>query len=74
MVARWETGRTNPDFATVQRVIRAAGFELGVSIHPLDDHDLALVRRELNLLPHERLSVMVEAVNQIETMTRIAHG
>jgi len=25
-------------------------------------------------LPHERLSVMVEAVNQIETMTRTAHG
>jgi len=74
VVARWETGRTNPDLATVQRAIRAAGFELGVSIHPLDDHDLALVRRELNLLPHERLSGMVEAVNQIETMSRIAHG
>jgi len=74
VVARWETGRTNPDFATVQRVIRAAGFELGVSLHPLDDHDLALVRRELKLLPHERLSGMVEAVNQIEAMSRTAHG
>jgi transcriptional regulator with XRE-family HTH domain len=74
VVARWETGRTNPDFATVQRAIRAAGFELGVSLHPFDDHDLALVRRELKLLPHERLSGMVEAVNQIETMSRTAHG
>lgn len=74
VVARWETGRTNPDFVTVQKAIRAAGFELGVSIHPIDDHDLALVRRELNLLPHERLSGMVEAVNQIDEMSRIARG
>ena len=74
VVARWETGRTNPDFATVQRVVRAAGFELGISIQQVDDHDLALIRRELNLLPHERLSGMVEAVNRIDLMSRTARG
>ena len=74
VVARWETGRTNPDFSTVQRVLRAAGFELGISIHPVDDHDLTLIRRELNLLPHQRLSGMVEAVNRIDTMSRLASG
>ena len=74
VVARWETGRTNPDFSTVQRVLRAAGFELGVSIHPVDDHDLTLIRRELNLLPHQRLSGMVEAVNRIDMMSRMARG
>ncbi len=74
VIARWETGRTNPDFATVQRVLRAAGFELGVSIHPVDDHDLALIRRELNLLPHDRLSGMVEAVNRIGLMSQLARG
>ena len=74
VVARWETGRTNPDFATVQRAIRAAGFELGVSIQPVDDHDLTLIRRELNLLPHQRLSGMVGAMNKISTMSRIAGG
>jgi transcriptional regulator with XRE-family HTH domain len=74
VVARWETGRTNPDFATVQRVVRAAGFDLGISIQPVDDHDLALIRRELNLSPHERLSAMVKAVNRIDMMSRLAHG
>jgi transcriptional regulator with XRE-family HTH domain len=74
VVARWETGRTNPDFATVQRVMRAAGFELGISIHPVDDHDLTLIRRELNLLPHQRLSGMVEAVNRIDLMSQTARG
>ena len=74
VVARWETGRTNPDFSTVQRVLRAAGFELGVSIHPVDDHDLTLIRRELNLLPHQRLSGMVDAVNRIDMMSRMAGG
>ena len=74
VLARWETGRTSPDFATVQRVVRAAGFELGISIHPVDDHDLTLIRRELNLLPHQRLSAMVEAVNRIDMMSRIARG
>ena len=74
VVARWETGRTSPDFATVQRVVRAAGFELGISIHPADDHDLTLIRRELNLLPHQRLSGMVEAVNRIDIMSRMARG
>jgi transcriptional regulator with XRE-family HTH domain len=74
VVARWETGRTSPDFVTVQRAVRAAGFELGISLHPLDDHDLALIRRELNLLPHERLSGMVKAVNRIDMMSRMARG
>jgi transcriptional regulator with XRE-family HTH domain len=72
VVARWEAGRTDPDFVTVLRVIRAAGFELGISLHPVDDHDLALIRREVALLPHQRLSGMVEAVNKIETMSRVA--
>jgi transcriptional regulator with XRE-family HTH domain len=74
VVARWETGRTSPDFVTVQRAVRAAGFELGISLHPLDDHDLALIRRELNLLPHERLSGMVKAVNRIDMMSQLARG
>ena len=74
VIARWETGRTEPDFVTVLRAIRAAGFELGISLHPVDEHDLALIRRELALSSHRRLSSMVEAVNKIETMSRVARG
>jgi transcriptional regulator with XRE-family HTH domain len=74
VVARWETGRTEPDFATVMRALRAAGFEPSIALHPVDDHDLALIRRELNLLPHQRLSGMVEAVNAFDRMTGVAVG
>ena len=68
VVARWESGRATPDLATVQRLIRAAGFELAISIHLADDHDLTLIRRQLKLLPHERLADMVGAVTQLERM------
>jgi len=61
VVARWESGRS-------------AGFDLGVAITEHNDHDLALVRRELRLAPHERLAGMVEAVRKFAEMTEIAVG
>lgn len=69
VVARWETGRTTPTCETTVRAVRAAGFDVGVSLNLLDDHDLALIRRELVLLPHERLSGMVEAVRALNNMS-----
>jgi transcriptional regulator with XRE-family HTH domain len=72
VVARWETGRTHPDFLTVQRAVRAAGFELSVGLTPLDDHDLTLIRRELALAPHERLSDLVSAVHGLAGMEAAA--
>lgn len=68
VIARWETGRTNPTCENTIRAIRASGFDLNLSITPADDHDLALIRRELRLLPHERLSGMVDAVNAVTRM------
>jgi len=41
---------------------------MSVAITEFDDHDLALIRRELELLPHERLSGMVSAVNTLASM------
>ena len=74
VIARWETEQARPDFDTVRRAVRAAGFELGLSLQPGDDHDLALIRRELSFLPHERLSGMVEAVKKFEAMSEAADG
>jgi transcriptional regulator with XRE-family HTH domain len=74
VVARWETGRTHPDFDTVVSVVRTAGFELGIALHHGDQHDLALIRRELTLLPHQRLSGMVDAVNKLNAMQATAGG
>jgi transcriptional regulator with XRE-family HTH domain len=68
VVARWETGRTSPDFATVVRAVRAAGFDLGVSLAPADDHDLTLIRRELARTPAARLAGLVVAVRRLGAM------
>ena len=38
------------------------GSNCGCSLHPTDDHDLALIRRGIEALPHQRLSDMVDAV------------
>ncbi len=74
VVARWETGRTHPDFDTVRRAVRAAGFDLGLSLTPLDEHDLTLIRRELAQEPHERLSGLVTAVRAMSSMASAARG
>jgi transcriptional regulator with XRE-family HTH domain len=74
VVARWETGRTHPDFDTVVEAIKACGLELEVAISSADDHDLALIRRELRVLPYQRLERMVEAVTSMEKMTAVASG
>ena len=74
VVARWETGRTNPDFVVVQQAVRAAGFELSISMARADDHDLTLIRRELRLSPDQRLSALVGAVHAIDAMVAAARG
>jgi predicted transcriptional regulator len=72
VVARWETGATNPDYDTVVKAVRATGHELVVSISRSDDHDLTLIRRELRLDPHERMTRLVGTVNALMPLTRIA--
>lgn len=72
VVARWETGRTSPDYATVVRAIRAAGFDLGVAITPADDHDLALIRRELARDPVDRLAALTTAARRLGEMADAA--
>ncbi len=74
VIARWESGATNPSFESVCRAVRASGFELGFTVTPIDEHDRILVRRELNLLPHERLSGMVEAVEVLSAMEDARDG
>lgn len=75
VIARWETGRTRPDFDTVVEAIRACGLELEIALSPADDHDLTLIRREARFLPHQRLEHMVEVVRSLgEMTTAVARG
>lgn len=58
VVARVETGVTDPSFETVRRLLSAAGFEVGCTLSPevvLDSHMLDDVDRILALTPEERL-------------------
>lgn len=72
VIARWETGRTSPDYSTVVGAIRAAGFDLAVAITPADDHDLVLIRRELAREPAERLTALTTAVRRLAEMADAA--
>lgn len=75
VIARWESGGTRPDFDTVRRAAKAAGFDMAVVLTPVgDDHDLSLIRRELSLSPHERLTRLVDAVKALDSMAAAARG
>jgi transcriptional regulator with XRE-family HTH domain len=72
VIARWETGRSSPDFETIRDAVRAAGYEMTTSLSPFDDHDLGLIQQELTLLPHQRLSAMLEAMRAFDAMSEAA--
>ena len=55
VVTRWETGRRAPDFDTVTAALAACGFELGISLTPLDTSDDLAIAKALSLTPAERL-------------------
>lgn len=74
VVARWESGRTRPDLETLQRIIRAAGFDLGLSLAAEDEHDLALIRREQGRSPAQRLAGLVDAVRAFDAMVGAGRG
>lgn len=73
VVARWETGRTQPDFDTVVRAVEACGLDLHVELRSVD-HDTVLVKRELAKRPAERLAELVDAVSAFNAMSAAAHG
>lgn len=71
-IGRWERGEVKPSLETLLELIRAAGFELGVGLTPLDEHDLALIRRCLAKPASVRLQEMVKAVRALRDMTEHA--
>jgi transcriptional regulator with XRE-family HTH domain len=40
-IARLESGRTDPGFGQLQKLLEACGFRLDVALDPYDDSDLA---------------------------------
>ncbi|HEY5889933.1 MAG TPA: helix-turn-helix transcriptional regulator [Acidimicrobiia bacterium] len=72
VVARWESGQNQPSLPRLREIVRATGFDIAIAITRYDDHDETLIKRELNLLPHERLSTMLEAVTAINSIAKVA--
>jgi len=59
-IARIETARQEPSYATLERLVRAAGFDLKVELVPHDDHDEVLIDAMLALPVGERLDSLEE--------------
>lgn len=52
-LAAYEAGRKTPNLATLERILRSAGFELQLQVRPLvGGHDLAARGRELEDVLH----------------------
>lgn len=59
-IARIESGRQEPSFSRLERLLRAAGFDLRIQLVPHDDHDEQLIRQMLALPVEERLDSLEE--------------
>jgi transcriptional regulator with XRE-family HTH domain len=57
-IARIEGARQDPTFGTLERLARAAGFDLRVDLVAHDDHDDRLIDAMLALTPEERLAAL----------------
>src|SRR5207253_334053 len=54
-IARIEACRQDPGYATLERLVRAAGFDLRVELVPHDDYDERMIDAMLALPVEERL-------------------
>lgn len=59
-IARVESGRVDPGFETVRRLMRLAGFNLLVALDPYDDADLWQASRRLTLAPEQRFDALID--------------
>lgn len=61
LFSRIESGRSQPSLATLDRLVRACGYALLVSLEPLPDpHDVSLLESTLSLTPEQRVDRLVE--------------
>lgn len=74
VVARIEAGETSPSWETLQRLLRATGFELRAELQPAlrgRSHMLDDVARILRLRPEERLLELRNAARLLASARRV---
>jgi transcriptional regulator with XRE-family HTH domain len=73
-IAKIERGRRDPTFATLERLVRAAGLDLRIELAPRDDHDRQLIRDMLERTPAERLASLEENLEFFATARFVDDG
>jgi transcriptional regulator with XRE-family HTH domain len=71
VIARWERGHAEPGFETVQRALRACGFDLEIGIGTRDDDHPMLIEDHLRMTPEQRLDAL-ENMLDVEAWARTA--
>lgn len=72
-IAKIERARRDPTVTTLERLVRAAGFDLRIRLVPHDEHDEELIRAMLALTPEERLASLEEQL-ELFAEARIVDG
>jgi transcriptional regulator with XRE-family HTH domain len=70
-IARIESGRQEPSFDRLARLVRAAGFDLRVQLVPSDLHDEHLIDQMLSLSVEERLGSLEEQSEFFEAVVEV---
>ena len=64
-IARLESGRTQPAFDAVLRLVRLCGMDLDIMLSERDDSDWAQARAQLLLSPAQRIRRMDQVARQM---------
>lgn len=71
-IAAIETGRQGPRYATLERLLRACGYELDIAPILGEGVDRTLIHQMLDLTPAERAAVAEEDARGLEWFLRAA--
>jgi transcriptional regulator with XRE-family HTH domain len=70
VVSRWERGGDEPRLSTLERILRACGRRLSLSVEE-DDVDRAQIRQQLALSPADRLASVTNLSRALATARRV---
>ena len=70
VVSRWERGGDEPRLSTLDRILRACGRRLAITVED-DDVDRSQIRQQLAMTPAERLASVTNLSRTLATARRV---
>jgi len=70
VVSRWERGGDEPRLSTLDRILRACGRRLSLTVED-DDVDRSQIRQQLAMTPAERLASVTNLSRTLATARRV---